>query len=255
MNTISLSLFTTRFESLYIHTGVGGNGKGVLFGLVKNCIGDYFYTAGNTFLSTHYMEGVSNSALFNSKGRRIFCISEPDTESNKPGVSSNINVDFVKSITGGDDLNCKDLYKSATVFKPVFTCFLQCNQIPSLGKIDSAIQRRLKIMEYPFMFKENPKLKHERKIKLDLKDKLKDQKYIDEFMLMMIENATDFDLNNNSNSIPLPSCVDDNVNEYINDNDPTIDFLNKFYIITNKNENKILTANVFSKFTTLTQIK
>jgi hypothetical protein len=118
-----------------------------------------------------------------------------------------------------------------------------------LGKLDNGIQRRLKIMEYPFIFKENPILKHERKIKLDLKDKLKDQKYIDEFMLMMIETATDFNLNNNSNNIPRPNCIDDNVNEYINDNDPTIDFLNKFYIITNKNENKILTASVFSKFT------
>jgi hypothetical protein len=48
----ALSIFGKSFESLYIHTGRGRNGKGVLSTLLKSLLGDYFLTTDNTFLTT-----------------------------------------------------------------------------------------------------------------------------------------------------------------------------------------------------------
>jgi len=74
----ALSLFGRSFESLYIHTGRGRNGKGVLSTLLKSLLGDYFLTTDNTFLTTIFKSGQANSTLAQSKGVRFLLVTEPD---------------------------------------------------------------------------------------------------------------------------------------------------------------------------------
>ena len=152
LKTTALSLFTNKFESLYILTGTGGNGKGLLSTILNNILGDYIYTASNTFLTEKIKGGQANSTLAKCKGIRYLLVSEPDDGSNE----AEFNVEFIKMITGGDIITTRDLYKSNFSFKPQFTPFVQCNSKPKLGKMDNGIKRRIKIHNYPFEFVEKP---------------------------------------------------------------------------------------------------
>ena len=136
----ALSIFGKSFESLYIHTGSGRNGKGVLSTLLKAVLGDYFLTTDNTFLTTIFKSGQANSTLAQSKGVRFLLVTEPDNGT----ADCSLNIDFVKLMTGGDEISARELYCKSSVFKPFFSLLLQCNQKPKLNKIDKAKKGMIK---------------------------------------------------------------------------------------------------------------
>lgn len=255
LNTISSALFTNKFESLYYHTGKGGNGKGLLFNLIESCLGDYFYTADNTFLTTTFKAGQANPTLASSKGKRILLVSEPDTEGDKNN-SGKVNIAFVKMITGADTVTTRQLYQSNISFKPLFTCFLQCNEKPELKKIDDGIKRRIKVVDYPFQFKQNPDINNMTHKKLDanLKGKLKEQKYINEFILMLIENAVKFEIEK-QNCIKQPEKVIESTSSYIDDNDIVKQWLYENYTMTNNKKDTIKSTEIYNKYCEDTKTK
>ena len=255
LNTISSALFTNKFESLYYHTGKGGNGKGLLFNLIESCLGDYFYTADNTFLTTTFKAGQANPTLASSKGKRILLVSEPDTEGDKNN-SGKVNIAFVKMITGADTVTTRQLYQSNISFKPLFTCFLQCNEKPELKKIDDGIKRRIKVVDYPFQFKQNPDInnKTHKQLNANLKGTLKEQKYINEFMLMLIENAVKFEIEK-QNCIKQPEKVIESTSSYIDDNDIVKQWLYENYVITNNKKDTVKSTEIYNKYCEDTKTK
>jgi len=134
----ALSIFGKSFESLYIHTGTGRNGKGVLSTLLKSLLGDYFLTTDNTFLTTIFKSGQANSTLAQSKGVRFLLVTEPDNGT----ADCSLNIDFVKLMTGGDEISARDLYAKASTFKPFFSLLLQCNQKPKLIDVIRSSKRK-----------------------------------------------------------------------------------------------------------------
>ena len=132
--------------------GRGGNGKGLMFELLKNCIGGYFYQGENTFLTSVIKAGAANSTLAKCKGARIISVSEP----NNGGDTNNLNTEFIKVMSGRDDITTRDLFKSNMTYTPLITVFLQCNDMPNIKNLDNGIIRRLRIINYPFQFVENP---------------------------------------------------------------------------------------------------
>jgi phage/plasmid-associated DNA primase len=123
LKTTALSLFGNKYESCYILTGTGGNGKGLLSKILIKLFGDYLYTANNTFLTEKIKAGGANSTLANCKGVRYLLICEPDD-----GNDAEFNVEFIKAITGGDNITTRDLFKTNITYTPQFTPFIQCNK-------------------------------------------------------------------------------------------------------------------------------
>jgi len=193
-------MFGKSFESLYIHTGRGRNGKGVLSTILKSALGEYFVTADNTFLTTPCRSGAANPILASTKGARFLLVSEPDNGTQE----CKLNLDFVKSMTGSDEITARKLYEDNMTFKPFFSLTLQCNQKPKLNKVDRAIEERLKIINYPFTFVDNPSLPNERKKNNNLKDEIVKQEFINEFIIYMCEIANE---NKNIDFIKLPQEV------------------------------------------------
>jgi P4 family phage/plasmid primase-like protien len=192
LETIAIALFRNSFEKMYCHTGSGGNGKGVLFGVVKEALGAYYYQAPNEFLTTTYKADAPNSTLANARGIRIFMTSEPSSE-NADGRGMKLSTDLIKALTGGDDINARDLYESAKrPFKPTFTTILQCNAIPDFTKVDGGLRRRFEKMDYPNKFVEEPTRKNEKKIDYELKKKLTSYEVVNEFMLLLWDTAKAF---------------------------------------------------------------
>jgi len=214
LKTTALSLFTNKFESLYILTGTGGNGKGLLSTILNNILGDYIYTASNTFLTEKIKGGQANSTLAKCKGIRYLLVSEPDDGSNE----AEFNVEFIKMITGGDMITTRDLYKSNFSFKPQFTPFVQCNSKPKLGKMDNGIKRRIKIHNYPFEFVEKPDENNKKQKPADtsLKSSM-DKEFYNNFMLLLLEIASN---NIDNNKIEQPEEIINGTSEYFDLNNP-----------------------------------
>jgi len=211
LETIAIALFRNSFEKMYCHTGSGGNGKGVLFGVVKEALGAYYYQAPNEFLTTTYKADAPNSTLANARGIRIFMTSEPSSE-NADGRGMKLSTDLIKALTGGDDINARDLYESAKrPFKPTFTTILQCNTIPDFTKVDGGLRRRFEKMDYPNKFVEEPTRKNEKKIDYELKKKLTSYEVVNEFMLLLWDTAKSFTVFHRPDAVRLStkSFLDD----------------------------------------------
>ena len=221
LETIAIALFRNSYEKMYCHTGSGGNGKGVLFGLVRQSLGAYYYQAPNEFLTTTYKADAPNSTLANARGIRLFMTSEPSSE-NADGRGMKLSTDLIKALTGGDEINARDLYESAKrPFKPTFTTFLQCNCIPDFTKVDGGLRRRFEKMDYPNKFVEEPKRKNEKKIDYDLKKKLNDYTTVNEFILLLWETAKSF------TEFHRPASVKESTKSFLDDADKVLCWLDE----------------------------
>ena len=169
LETVGFSLFTNKFEKLNMWNGTGGNGKGLLMVLLNLSFGDFFYIPDSKFLTSKYRAGQANPDLFNCKNKKIVMIAEPENDNDG---DIRFNIEFLKRLTGRDEITTRDLHKSNITFKPTFTPFLQTNEPPKTDKMEPALSRRLVCVNFPFNFVENPKLKTHRKIDYELKDKL-----------------------------------------------------------------------------------
>jgi len=216
LETIAMALFRNNFEKLYCHTGSGGNGKGVLFGMIKEALGEYYYQAPNEFLTTTYKADAPNSTLANARGIRIFMTSEPSSE-NSDGRGMKLGTDLIKALTGGDDINARDLYASAkSPFTPTFTSILQCNTIPDFTKIDGGLRRRFDKIDYPNKFVDEPTRKNEKKIDYNLKQKTREYAVVNEFMLLLWDIAKEF------TEFHRPESVKKSTSSFLNDADKVL---------------------------------
>lgn len=234
-----LGLFTTKQQKLFIHTGSGGNGKGILSNIIRLCLGQLYITGENTFLTTSYKAGAPNPTLADAQGKRYLSISEPDNGTD----DCRFNIDLIKTITGGDPVTARGLYKDNVTYIPQFSLNIQCNNKPNLSKLDDGILRRINIIPYKFKFVDNPKLANERKRDYNLIDRIKQQDFINEFIIMLIEKATEY-INKDISKINIPSSVLDETKEYIDDNNPIIDFLKNNVHITNNPKDRIKTSDM-----------
>jgi len=237
--TTGLSLFGNKMESLYIHTGSGGNGKGLLSSILVKGMGDYMYCADNTFLTSVFKSGQPNPTLSKCIGIRYLLVSEPDDGSD----DVKFNVDFIKMLTGGDIITTRDLFKSNVSYKPQFTPFVQCNNKPKLGKIDNGIKRRLKIINYPLKFVDKPSKNNERNINYSLKDKLTNDLY-KQFILLLIDKAVE----NKNKMVIQPDDIKNQTKDYFDDNDPVKGWLNIICKKSNNDSDRIKTSELYNKY-------
>ena len=144
--------FTTE-QFIACFTGDGGNGKGVLFNTVMACLGDLAWRIQPELIleqkTTRSSAGASPDILA-LHGRRFVVASET-------GENRKISAERVKELTGSDILNGRLLYdKFETNFKPTHTLFLQTNHIPKGIAKDHSLRRRLLLINFPYMFMEDP---------------------------------------------------------------------------------------------------
>jgi P4 family phage/plasmid primase-like protien len=171
-----------QFEELYIFTGSGRNGKGVLDTLIRNTFGELYQCCHmSNFTVAKKSMGEANSALAQAQGKRILMATEPE-ENEKLLVSR------LKQFSGSDVIEARQLFGESFEYQPQFTIFFQCNEIPQLSRLDKAIQNRLRIIDFPFEFTDTPKNKNQKKAIADIKYKYANSEaWRDEFMRILIE--------------------------------------------------------------------
>lgn len=181
------SLFGNKLEHCFIDVGSGGNGKGTIIStLEKKAFGDYIYFTENTFITSQFRQGAPNPTLANCKGIRQLIISEP-AEEDEIGRATTLNMPFIKTITGNDDITTRQLFGKNISFKPLFTPFIQTNGLPNIKKIDDGVKRRLRIRNFPISFVDNPipDCKYQKKKDMTIKTKLESVEYGREYLLLL----------------------------------------------------------------------
>lgn len=238
-----LSLFTNKMQEFYMNTGCGGNGKGILSKLIELALGDYFYSPENTFLTTVLKGNAPNSSLVRCRGTRHVRVLEPDDGSN----NSKINEDFLKLLTGGSKITCRDLFGKMLEFDNTFTVHMECNTKPKLGKFEEALRRRFRVLPYNFRFVDEVIENNDRQRDYELVEKISNKKYINEFMLILLETATNY-INVKVSSIKVPKCVLTETEEYFNDNNMLKYWIEEYIKITKDEKKMVKSSFLYEKY-------
>lgn len=244
---LSTTLIGKTLDKFVICTGAGGNAKDTLLTyLMPAVICDNYYK-GNINTITTKCKSDLNVGLANCHKRNMVLFNEPADD-------VKIITSQVKDITGGKSINARGLYQSNTDTKITATMFLCSNELPLLDTVDDAMERRLIVIGFNTLFKEQDWLNEH-----DIKEGLDDNgmyyylanKYFqsDEFielvklpmMNLLIQNFKIYKDNNFSLGV-IPQEIKDNNKKYMVSSDNFIGWFNSEYEITNeidKNTNNI----------------
>jgi phage/plasmid-associated DNA primase len=248
---MSQSLFNNSFQKLYIHTGGGANGKGLLFRLMYKCLGNYYIQTDSEFLSTSYVSGQANSTLYNTRGKRILAVSEPNASLNSKNLTAGFNISFIKILTGGDQISARELFmKQGATWSNQFTIHIQANDIPPIDKLDNGTRRRFITIEYPNTFtdKEGELNEFERKKDITLPEKLDMEEYYKTFIIMLINRTKDFE------KMVIPNSIIETSTNYINSNNPLVDWISECCVLGDFKTKSSLLINNYNENTPKHQI-
>jgi P4 family phage/plasmid primase-like protien len=153
-------------QKMFFWTGSGSNGKGTLIDLLDHTFGDYYGTLPVTLLTVK-RKGSSNATpeLADKKGKRVLIMQEPDQD-------DELNVGFLKELTGQDKIMARALYGQPCYYIPQFTPIVACNKLPKIN-FDGGIERRARVVEHTQKFVDEPTKPNEHPKDPELRGKLK----------------------------------------------------------------------------------
>eukprot|EP00466_Bigelowiella_natans_P021636 jgi/Bigna1/146711/aug1.119_g21419 len=242
LKLLANSLFYNKFGLLIMFLGSGGNGKGVLTALHQVATSKYCNIVSSQFLTTKYKANAPNSDLYKCMDKRLVVVNEP--EENEGDKELSFNVSFLKKITDNDTVSCREMYDTPVEFLADFSIFCLCNNAPKLDSVDDSIKRRFLNIQFPFQFKEkpDPKNKYEKKRDYTLKDKFRNNKeYRREYIKLLLEHVDMEKLN-------PPEKVLKFTNDYLNDNNHTLNFIEENYEKTDNVKDRISHNDIYKHF-------
>jgi P4 family phage/plasmid primase-like protien len=220
----SCLLGANKFQEFYVFTGSGGNGKSIVTTFMRYVFGDYVANVEPALL-TKQTEGPERpcAALVASKYSRVMICTEPE-------ASDKLQVAMLKKMTGGDAISVRTLNsKYIHTFVAMFIPFILANDIPALSKIDGGIQRRMKVLKFPFAFKKECVADFHRKADIDLEKKMHTPEWRNEMMTMLIETYKGL------KNAPTCPAVEEQSSEYLDENNPLKEWLSEYYDIGGSN--------------------
>jgi putative DNA primase/helicase len=230
-------------EWLVFLIGTGGNGKGAYKTLMTKTLGEYSYEPSVAMLTTT-VKSSSNASPDKAKSKGVRCMicEEPEDEQD-----TTLKVGYLKELSGGNKIQARELFKSPMEFLPQFQLFLMMNNPVKLNTFDGGIERRLKNIEFPYKFVDNPLLPHEKKKDLDLKDNFdNNHEYYQQFFLILIEYYCEYI--DGSKHIDVPDSVKKFTEEYLGESNVVKKFICDNYEITNNPDDKLKYTDVYNAF-------
>jgi putative DNA primase/helicase len=134
-----------RGEQIIVYLqGDGANGKSVFIDVLSHVFGDYAATISAKALIDR-ASGAIPSDIASIAGKRLVTMSEfPERIP--------INTTTVKSVTGGDRITARHLYKDWFEFRPQFQLVCAMNELPKVTETDEAYLRRVRIIPFLRVF-------------------------------------------------------------------------------------------------------
>jgi len=144
-------------QHFWIFTGAGANGKSKLMNFLMEALGDHYGTAPAALLTRRREDAnQANEALSALEKVRVAVFSEGS-------AAEILQVNTIKLFTGEDWITTRGLHEKQRRWKPKFKCSLNCNEIPKLDDDSWPAWRRIKVIDFPTLFVDNPQRPHERK--------------------------------------------------------------------------------------------
>ena len=207
-----------KFERFYVWTGRGGNGKSLLGDLTKRAFGDYFSSIPHSCLTkTSDKKDATNSSIATIKGKRFIQATEPESE-------DKLQVGTIKELTGGEEVIARQLYRAPVTFVPQGGLFLQTNNIPKLNRPDGGIQRRMRVVGFPFQFVDECVEENHRPIDVDLKDLINSS---DELRAAFIHSL--IKIFPTIGPLTEPKAIKELTSDYMDSNNPVKDWIAEHY--------------------------
>ena len=132
-------------ECMFIlHGKTTRNGKSTLLNTIETMLGDYSKVVPVGMICKGDRQKDAEAAsptLAGLKGKRFVTMSE----SNEYGK---MDEEKIKQLTGGEEISARALYQSAITFKPQFTLWLSCNDLPLVTNKSLFASERIKVIEF-----------------------------------------------------------------------------------------------------------
>jgi len=148
--------------------GDGANGKSQLLNLMKLVMGDLGEKVEVTLLTRKRNNAnESNSEKIKLMYKRFAFLSEPED-------GEKINIGLLKELTGSEEIVARGLYQDAVSFVMEAKLFLACNELPEIKGEDTALWRRIRVIDFPSRFVDDPKESNEFKIDRTLPSRMRE---------------------------------------------------------------------------------
>ncbi len=132
-------------ECMFIlHGKTTRNGKSTLLNTIEYMLGDYSKVVPVGMICKGDRQKDAEAAsptLAGLKGKRFVTMSE----SNEYGK---MDEEKIKQLTGGEEISARALYQSAITYKPQFTLWLSCNDLPLVTDKSLFASERIKVIEF-----------------------------------------------------------------------------------------------------------
>lgn len=182
---LSIALIGNELELFTILTGKGRNGKSKFVELLQKTFGDYFECVQAQLFTRPRPDASSpDPGVLNLQKKKLVIASEPER-------NGKLNNSFIKFITGRDSATLRMCHSNEMVkFSPTFITLLICNDIPDCDSIDYAFSKRLRCINFPTEFVDNPERKKQKKMIVDISKFFDDWKL--DLMLLLIEKYKNY---------------------------------------------------------------
>lgn len=194
----------------------GANGKSQLLNLMKLTMGEFGEKVEVTLLTRKRNNAnESNSEKIKLLNKRFAFLSEPED-------GERINIGLLKELTGSEEIVARGLYQDSLSFVMEAKLFLACNELPEIKGEDTALWRRIRAIDFPSRFVDDPKEPGEYKIDRTLPSRMReDLSWRQTFMNILLRyyNRTD---------IREPEEVKIKTQEYQMNNDPNRKFVDLY---------------------------
>jgi P4 family phage/plasmid primase-like protien len=160
----------------------GANGKSQLLNLMKLAMGDFGEKVEVTLLTRKRNNAnEANTEKIKLMHKRFAFLSEPED-------GEKINIGLLKELTGSEEIVARGLYQEAMSFVMEAKLFLACNELPEIKGEDTALWRRIRVIDFPSRFVDEPKEPGEYKIDRTLPSRMReDITWRQTFMKIMLE--------------------------------------------------------------------
>lgn len=138
-------LGTSKEECMFIlHGKTTRNGKSTMLDAIQHLLGDYSTVTPVELICRGDRAKNAEAAspvLAKLKGKRMVTMSESDT-------AGKLDESVIKQLTGGEEITARELYQTAITFKPQFTMWLSCNDLPTVKDKSLFASDRVRVIEF-----------------------------------------------------------------------------------------------------------
>lgn len=207
-------LGTGREECMFIlHGKTTRNGKSTLLDALQHMLGDYATVAPVELICRADRARNTESAnpvLARLKGRRMVTMAESDR-------SGRLDEAVIKQYTGGEEVTARELYQAPMTFKPQFTLWLSCNDLPAVRDKSLFASERVRLIEFNRHFSDAEQDK-------GLKEYFAEPEAMRGIFSWLLEGCRKYQ----ERGLAMPERLRAPVRQYEKDNDLVLQFLEEY---------------------------